>query len=132
MVYLLYSIFSDNLYFFVSNFCLYYFFIYNWRIVMNAAIEVIIIKTDMRKNTTNIIAIAFQMRRERRFLIASCSFIRDNCSATSFVTFPFLVSIFEPSNSLTDTSNISARRINVSASGTDRFFSHLEIVCLTT
>ena len=30
------------------------------------------------------------------------------------------------------TSNISARRIRVSASGTDKFFSHLEIVCLTT
>ena len=88
------------------------------------------IKIITRTITANIMATIFQIRRERRFLIARCSFILDSCSATSLATFSF--SIFEPSNSLTDTSSISARRISVSASGTDRFFSHLEIVCLTT
>ena len=88
------------------------------------------IKIFTRTITANIMATIFQIRRERRFLIASCSFILDSCSATSLATFSF--SIFVPSNSLTDTSNISARRIRVSASGTDKFFSYLEIVCLTT
>lgn len=90
----------------------------------------IAIKMFTRTITANIMEMIFQIRRDRRFLIASCSFILDNCSATSLVAFSF--SIFSPNNSLTDTSNISARRIKVSASGTDKFFSHLEIVCLAT
>ena len=76
----------------------------------------------------NIMATIFQIRRERRFLIASCSFILDNCSATSLAVFSF--SIFAPSNSLTDTSNISANRIRVSASGTDNGLSdYMEPCC---
>ena len=88
------------------------------------------IKMFIKTIAANIMVTIFQIRRERRFLIASCSFILDNCSATSLAVFSF--SIFAPSNSLTDTYNISANRIRVSASGTDKFFSHLEMVCRTT
>lgn len=60
----------------------------------------------------NTMATVFQIRRERRFLIASCSFILDHCSGN---------------NSLTNTSNISASRITVSASGTDKSFCFLRV-----
>lgn len=95
---------------------------YLWLIARNTFIEVwnaknTAMKMFIKTIAANIMATIFQIRRERRFLIASCSFILDNCSATSLAVFSF--SIFAPSNSLTDTSNISASRIRVSASGTD-------------
>ena len=66
----------------------------------------------------------------RLFLIASCSLIRESCSAkaSGFVS----ASILDPSNRLTGTSKISASFINRSESGTERPFSHFETVCLTT
>ena len=54
----------------------------------------------------------------RLFLIASCSLIRESCSAkaSGFVS----ASILDPSNRLTGTSKISASFINRSESGTER------------
>lgn len=75
-------------------------------------------------------AIAFQTLFARLFLIASCSLIRESCSANASGCSS--ASILEPSSRLTGTSKISASFISSSASGTERPFSHFETVCLTT
>lgn len=75
-------------------------------------------------------AIAFKTLFARLFLIASCSLIRESCSAKASGC--SAVSIFEPSRRLTGTSKISASFISNSESGTERPFSHFETVCLTT
>ena len=75
-------------------------------------------------------AIAFQTLFARLFLIASCSLIRESCSANASGCSS--ASILEPSSRLTGTSKISASFISSSVSGTERPFSHFETVCLTT
>ena len=75
-------------------------------------------------------AIAFQTLFARLFLIASCSLIRESCSANASGCSS--ASILEPSSRLTGTCKISASFISSSASGTERPFSHFETVCLTT
>ena len=75
-------------------------------------------------------AIAFQTLFARLFLIASCSLIRESCSANASGCSS--ASILEPSSRLTGTSKISASFISSSESGTERPFSHFETVCLTT
>ena len=75
-------------------------------------------------------AIAFQTLFARLFLIASCSLIRESCSAKASGCSS--ASILEPSSRLTGTCKISASFISSSASGTERPFSHFETVCLTT
>lgn len=75
-------------------------------------------------------AIAFRTLLARLFLIASCSLIRESCSAKSSGCSSY--SILEPSSRLTGTSKISASFISSSESGTERPFSHFETVCLTT
>ena len=75
-------------------------------------------------------AIAFQTLFARLFLIASCSLIRESCSANASGCSS--ASILEPSSRLTGTSKISASFISNSESGTERPFSHFETVCLTT
>ena len=75
-------------------------------------------------------AIAFQTLFARLFLIASCSLIRESCSAKASGCSS--ASILEPSSRLTGTSKISASFISGSASGMERPFSHFETVCLTT
>lgn len=67
-------------------------------------------------------AIAFQTLFARLFLIASCSLIRESCSAKASGCSS--ASILEPSSRLTGTSKISASFISSSASGTERPLSH--------
>lgn len=67
---------------------------------------------------------------ERRFLLSNCS--TTLASSTAIISSFFSSATSDPINSLTDTSNISANLINMSASGTDIPFSHFEIVCRTT
>lgn len=75
-------------------------------------------------------AIAFQTLFARLFLIASCSLIRESCSANASGCSS--ASILESSSRLTGTSKISASLISSSESGTERPVSHFETVCLTT
>ena len=63
-------------------------------------------------------AIAFQTLFARLFLIASCSLIRESCSANASGCSS--ASILEPSSRLTGTSKISASFISSSESGTER------------
>ena len=63
-------------------------------------------------------AIAFRTLFARLFLIASCSLIRESCSANASGCSSS--SIFEPSSRLTGTSKISANFIRSSESGTER------------
>lgn len=67
---------------------------------------------------------------ERRFLLANCS--TTLASSTAIISSFFSSATSDPISSLTDTSNISANFINMSASGTDIPFSHFEIVYRTT
>ena len=75
-------------------------------------------------------AIAFQTLFARLFLIASCSLIRESCSAKASGCSS--TSILEPSSRLTGTSKLSANFISNSESGTESPFPHFETVCLTT
>lgn len=54
---------------------------------------------------------------ERRFLLANCS--TTLASSTAIISSFFPSATSDPISSLTDTSNISANFINMSASGTD-------------
>ncbi|SCJ87526.1 Uncharacterised protein [Anaerotruncus sp. 2789STDY5834896] len=66
------------------------------------------------------------------FLWASCRFMTSSFSEIAFRSSAFASTTVSPSSVLTGVSNTSDMEINISASGTDRPCSHLEIVCLTT
>ena len=80
----------------------------------------------------NEIKIQWNIFRLVVFFLASWRFIISDFSEITFKFCSFGSSIVSPSKVLTGVSNTYDRKINISESGIDKPFPHLEIVCHTT